>query len=511
MLKISRQTAILWGFILLKFVLCYALINPAYELQRDEYLHLDLGRHLGWGYTSVPPLTGMLSYLILVLGGSDFWVKFFPALFGALTTWAVWALVKHLRGGLFALVLAATAVTLSAIMRINILYQPNSFDILSWTLVYLFLIKYLDTQQRQWIWATAIAFALGFLNKYNIAFLLAGLLPALLLTRSRSIFLKKDLYIAAAIALIIIFPNLLWQYQNHFPVVHHMKELAETQLVHVERLDFIKQQSLFFIGSLFVLFAAFISFLVYEPFRKYRYVLYSFVLTMLLFLYFKAKGYYAIGLYPALFAFGSVYLEKLLHQGWKSYLKPVAILTPMLFFIPVVKRSFPIYPPKVLEKMALSSGNMHTWEDGKKHILDQDFADMLGWKELAQKVDLVYAGIKDKEHTLILCDNYGQAGAINHYTKINGLKASSFNADYVYWLELDSPITTVISVKVLEDPSKMLSKEKQLFKDIELRDTIKNSNAREFGSRIYVLSMPKMPVNLALKKYRENLLKADSF
>ncbi|KKX47100.1 hypothetical protein L950_0228290 [Sphingobacterium sp. IITKGP-BTPF85] len=28
---------------------------------------------------------------------------------------------------------------------------------------------------------------------------------------------------------------------------------------------------------------------------------------------------------------------------------------------------------------------MLTWEDGKEHQLPQDFADMLGWKELAKK------------------------------------------------------------------------------------------------------------------------------
>ncbi len=37
--------------------------------------------------------------------------------------------------------------------------------------------------------------------------------------------------------------------------------------------------------------------------------------------------------------------------------------------------------------------------------------------------------------TLVLCDNYGQAGAINYYTK-TGIKATSFNADYIDWFDL---------------------------------------------------------------------------
>ena len=56
---------------------------------------------------------------------------------------------------------------------------------------------------------------------------------------------------------------------------------------------------------------------------------------------------------------------------------------------------------------------MLRWEDGKEYPLPQDFADMLGWKELAAKVDKAYLEFNDPAHTLVLCDNYGQAGAIN--------------------------------------------------------------------------------------------------
>ena len=78
-----------------------------------------------------------------------------------------------------------------------------------------------------------LIFAVGFLNKYNIVFLLIGLIPALLLTRQRKIFAQPKLYLAALLALVIILPNLLWQFNNHFPVIHHLKILAETQLVNV--------------------------------------------------------------------------------------------------------------------------------------------------------------------------------------------------------------------------------------------------------------------------------------
>ena len=106
----KKKMWILVGFIFLKFLLQYILISPEYDLQRDEYLHLDLGHHLAWGYLSVPPLTSWISKIIYLLGNSVFWIKFFPSLFGALTILVVWKAIEELKGNLFALILGATCV-----------------------------------------------------------------------------------------------------------------------------------------------------------------------------------------------------------------------------------------------------------------------------------------------------------------------------------------------------------------------------------------------------------------
>ncbi len=135
--SMTKKTLILIGFILLKFILQYSLISSDYELQRDEYLHLDQANHLAWGFQSVPPFTSWVSYIIHLLGNSVFWVKFFPALFGTLTIFIVWKAIEELNGNLFALILGATCVLFSALLRLNTLYQPNSFDVLSWTAFFL--------------------------------------------------------------------------------------------------------------------------------------------------------------------------------------------------------------------------------------------------------------------------------------------------------------------------------------------------------------------------------------
>lgn len=485
----NRKTAILIGFILLKFILQYTVISPVYDLQRDEYLHLDQGYHLAWGYLSVPPFTSWISYLIHLLGNSLFWVRFFPALFGALTIVMVWKAVNALNGSLFACILAATCLQLSILVRLNTLFQPNSFDVLSWTTIYYCLLRYQQQEQPGWLYSGAVAFALGFLNKYNVLFLAIGFLPAILVTPQRKILAKKELYFAILLALVIVTPNLLWQYHNHFPVVHHMKELADTQLVNVNRADFLKGQLFFFFGAFYVIPAAVIALLFYKPFRKHQSFFWSLLFTLAVFMYFKAKDYYAIGLYPIYLAFGAVYLSNLVPARQQKIWYPVFLFITILFFVPIYRLTLPNKTPQYImaHQEKYKKYGMLRWEDGKDHKLPQDFADMLGWQELAAKVDSVYSTLPDREHTLILCDNYGQAGAINFYTR-KGIKAASFNADYINWMNLTIRYTNLIRVKEYDEKGDELATSSPYFQTSKLAAEIENSNAREYGTAIFAFT-----------------------
>jgi len=496
-----KRTLILSFFVIVKLALHYIIIAPGYDLHRDEYLHLDQGKHLAWGYLSVPPFTSWNSYIILLLGNSEFWVKFFPALYGALTLIVVWKGIELLGGNLYAMILGACAVTFSSLLRMNMLFQPNSVDILGWTLLYYCVLRYLKTDKNKWIYIAGIVFGFSFLNKYNIVFLVAGLVPALLVTGNGKLFFNKHLYIAALAALLIISPNLIWQYQNNFPVIHHMKLLAETQLVNVNRADFLKEQLLFFTGSAFIILAAFISFFVYPAFKKYQVFFWAFVFTLLLFTYLKAKSYYAVGLYPVLLAFGSVYLENIFIKRL-LWLRIVSLSVVLILFIPMFRVAFPIKDPSAVasDSALYKKLGLLRWEDGKEHKLPQDYADMLGWRELAKIVDSSYAGISDKEHTLVLCDNYGQAGAINYYSKYKNIRAVTLNADYINWFPLQEEVKNLILIQSADDDDKGREKEKPLFSKIYLIDKIKNKYARESGTSVYVLLNAKVSINEILKK-----------
>jgi len=158
----TKKIIILICFIIAKFLLQYFLYNPAYDLQRDEYLYLDQANHLAWGYLSIPPVTSWISCIIAYFGNSIFWIRFFPALFGALTLVIVWKAIEELQGRLFALLLGATCILLSCLLRLNALYQQNSLDVLAWTTFYFVLIKYIKTQKVKWLFIGAVVLQLGF-------------------------------------------------------------------------------------------------------------------------------------------------------------------------------------------------------------------------------------------------------------------------------------------------------------------------------------------------------------
>lgn len=491
----TRDNSILALFMSLKVFVQYRIIHPVYDLQRDEYLHLDQANHPAWGYISLPPLSSWVAMIIKALGNDVFWVKFFPAVFGAFTIFFAWKIVQALNGNLFSKILVATALLVSVLLRLNTLFQPNSFEVMAWTAFYYYLVRLVQSEKSKYLYVLALVAAIGFLNKYNIAFMLAGLLPAIIITPFRAIFRNKHLYFASIFFLLLISPNIVWQVQHHYPVVHHMKTLAKTQLVNVERSGFLKEQLLFFINSLFITFAAFIALIRYAPFRAYRFIGWGYLFSISLYVYMHAKGYYAIGLYPVLLSFGTVYLEQVTERKNKWVYRGLMFIVQLLLFLPVLQVALPDKSPAQIaaniepyRKLGLLR-----WEDGKEHSLPQDFADMLGWRELSYKVDSVYNTIPDKKSILVLCDNYGEAGAINYYS-INNLKAVTFNADYINWFPLGMNIKHVILVVEPGEEDPRHGDEVTFCDSVYKTGEITEVNAREKGTSIYVLKNIKIDV-----------------
>jgi hypothetical protein len=473
---------------MVKFILPYSLQNPVYELHRDEFLYLAEGLHLDWGYMEVPPLLSLFAKLTHLMGGGFFWVKFWPALFGAFTVWLVCLMVREMGGTVYAQVLAGICMTVGAYMRINFLFQPGFLEVFWWTLMAYFIVKYINTHSLVFIYLLGVAAGFSWLSKYSVLFLAAGLFAALLLTPYRKLFTSKHLYLSIGIAFVIALPNLVWQYSHRWPVAYHMQELRETQLVFVNPLEFLMDQILIHLPCFFIWIAG-LAWLLFSPSgRQYRMLAWMYLTIILLLILSSGKSYYSLGAYPMLFAAGAVCIDQLtrLRFRWARYTTVGIVLMIFLPFIPVL---LPVWQPGKLARYYKVSGFDKTgllrWEDLQDHPLPQDFADMLGWKEMAGKVSRTYASLPDtiKRATLVYCESYGQAGAVTYYGK--GLpQVHTDNASFLFWMPDKYNIRHILMVddKVPDADDKVF----QQFESAIMLDSIENPLSREYGAKIWL-------------------------
>ena len=253
--KSFNQGSALLIFGLAVFTLLIHLFTATnYELHRDELLYMAMARHPSFGYMSTPPLMGFMAFLIQhIFGYSELGVKFFPILSGAASAIIIALLVKELGGKNFAVFVGCTAFILSpAFLRSDHQFMPVPFDEFFWLLVAYLVVRLVNTgNEKLWI-AVGAAVAVAFLNKYSIIFFAAALFLALLISEHRKLLWSKYLGYGFVVAIIIASPNLVWQWQHHFPVITHMGELRRTQLVNENPVTFIMGQLLMNLPGLFI-------------------------------------------------------------------------------------------------------------------------------------------------------------------------------------------------------------------------------------------------------------------
>ncbi len=478
-----------WPLILLlaiiKFVLPTFLQSPEYELQRDELLYYQQGLHFDLGYLENPPF---LSYLVRIsswFGGSEAWIKLWPCLFGAGTVVLTCLIAAELGGKLFAQFLAGFGIITGAYLRVHFLFQPNFLDIFFWTLAVYFIIRYVHQKHTKFLYWFCISLALGFWSKYSIVFITVSLMAALLISRHRKIFKEKKLYLAGLISLLIILPNVWWQYSHNWPLIHHMKELQDTQLQYLDPVDFIKDQLLMLLPVI-IIWVGGLCWLFKQP--LWRWLAYTYVMVIILLLAGSGKSYYALGAYPMLLAAGGVAWEQWIHKKmWKRYALGGLILAVTLLFIPIM---LPVWKPEKLARFYQQSSIAKTgalqWEDGKDHPLPQDFADMLGWRELAEKAEIFYHSLPDttRSNTIIYCRNYGQAGALKYYGKEGWFKALTIsdNGSFILWVpgRLTMKHLVFIGRRMPGSDDKVF----QHFARATVIDSVTNPFSRQYGDKI---------------------------
>jgi len=495
---------LLYSLAVVKFALPFILQDPFYQPHRDEFLYLAEGHHPAWGFMEVPPLLSIFAWLTHLLGDGFFWIKFWPSLFGAFTYIITGKIILSIGGKAYALFMGFLPFIFGAYLRVHYLFQPNFLEVFFWTLIAFSIIKFIQTPKNNWLYVFGVACGLGMMSKYSIAFFIIALLAGLLLTTHRKIFINKHFYFASLIAVLLFFPNFLWQYNHRFPVVHHMKELEETQLQYVSPVDFLKDQLLMNLPCFFIWIAGLFYIIASKKGRNYIAFFWAYLIVITLLLVFHGKGYYALGIYPVLFAFGSYFFERLTVKRVR-FMRYVFLTFPFYFGLLFIPLLLPIFKPAALAELYRKRGiekyGVLKWEDQQNHPLPQDFADMIGWKETAAKVAGVYKRIpeEDLQNTLVYCRNYAFAGAINFYGKSMGLpEVYSDNASFLFWMPEKYHVKNLILIAHnIPDSADIVF---QQFERMTVKDEIEDSLFRENGEKIILFENGNNKVNDMIEK-----------
>ncbi len=497
-------------------ILAIALLNIAgrlliydnLEYHRDELLYFSLGQHPAFGYASVPPLIGWISWLMQnIFGNNLFAVRLFPALLGGIMIFIVASMARELGGTRYSSILAAIGLSVCIFfMRTYFLFMPVHIEVFLWTLCIWLIIKFINSGKGRYLIFFGIAAGFALLNKYLSGLLFTGLLLIIPFTKFRDVFRSRSFWIGIIAGGLIFLPNILWQASKGFPVINHMSELYDTQLVHMDAATFLTEQIISpYAGSILVI-GGLIFLLFSKKMKNLRFlgILFIFIIAALLFM--KGKSYYTLGIYPMMIAAGGVAFDTWLRNRIARIALPLLLV---LMTIPVVPIGLPVFDKEGMktyfteldEKYGIDLGRR--FEDGSIHSLPQDYADMIGWEELTVLADSAWRMIGDKESAFIYAENYGQAGAITVIGKKYGLpEAVSFNESFSYWFPREFPVE-IRSLVYIND--EMGDDVRALFSKITLTGAISDPDAREYGVSVYLCEEPLTSFNAFWKERTKDI------
>jgi 4-amino-4-deoxy-L-arabinose transferase-like glycosyltransferase len=411
-----------------------------YGIFRDELYYLACANHLDWGYVDHPPLVATVLWVVRhTLGTSLLAIRLVPALAAGIVVWLTAALTRRFGGGRFAQALAGLVVALAPqYVSTFSVYTLNAIDMVFWAALLLVVVWILERDDR-WMWLVfGVLAGLGLQNKLSVLFLGFGVATGLVAARQWRHLRDWRLWAGAGLALFIFSPHIVWQAAHGWPTAEFVHRATTLKNLPTSPMQFIGQQILLMNSIAFPLWlAGLVSLLAGTAGRRFRALGFAYLAVLALMLTQNAKAYYLTPVYPVLLAAGACVVEGWARKPRLRWLPPAVAAAVALSGLLVAPLAKPLLPVdtyvRYAQALGVAPGTEERHEMGR---LPQFFADMQGWPELAQAVATVYRGLPaaDRPGTCVYAQNYGDAGAIDHFGPALGLpRAISGHNNYWLW------------------------------------------------------------------------------
>lgn len=211
----------LWRLALLPF--------DARDLFVDEAQYWFWGRELAWGYYSKPPLIGWLMRLSTAVGSdATVWLRAPLPLIHAATAVVVALIARRLHGDRVGGIAGLGFATLPGVAVGSLLVSTDTPMLLAFALATRAWVALSGRRSAGLAVGLGLAVGIGLLAKYAMVYFgLCAVLVALLVPDRRIAW--RDALVAAAVALAVVAPNLIWNARNQFATLHHTADNADWQ------------------------------------------------------------------------------------------------------------------------------------------------------------------------------------------------------------------------------------------------------------------------------------------
>ncbi|MFK0246202.1 ArnT family glycosyltransferase [Amycolatopsis azurea] len=381
----------------------------------DELYFLAAGRHLDWGYADQPPLLPLLARLMDAFGADSPFVLRIPAMLAMLAGVVLTAsIARELGGGRRAQTVAAATFAVSLQMLGSGHYLATStLDPFLWTLLIWLLVRWFRTRADGLLLWSGVVTGFALNTKFLIGAFWVVALVAVLAVGPRDLARRPALWIGALIAAAMVAPTLVWQAANGWPQL--TMGAAISQEVSADwggRATFVPTMLLTAgvpVGIILVCYGLW-RLLRSERLRPYRFLGWTALGVLVLFLLANGRYYYAAGMFAPLFAAAAVEIEAgQASKYWRWIATWPVFLVAAAIAIP---QTLPILPRDALATAP---------EWARPVLADEE----IGWREITESVAQAYHTVPDPARTGVVAAKYWQASAIDHYGPELGLPSPS--------------------------------------------------------------------------------------
>ncbi|MFC9253141.1 ArnT family glycosyltransferase [Amycolatopsis thailandensis] len=381
----------------------------------DELYFLAAGRHLDWGYADQPPLLPLLARLMAAFGADSPFVLRIPAMLAMVAGGVLTALIaRELGGGRRAQTIAAATFAVSVQMLGSGHYLATStLDPFLWTLLIWLLVRWTRTRADGLLLWSGVVTGFALNTKFLAGAFWVVALAAAAVFGPRDLVRRPALWLGALIAAAMVTPTLVWQAANGWPQLTMgaaiSREVSEGWGGRATFVPTLVMSAGVPVGMILVCYGLW-RLLRSERLRPHRFLGWTALGVLALFLLANGRYYYAAGMFAPLFAAAAVEIEAgQASKYWRWIATWPVYLVAAVIAIP---QTLPVLPRDEL-------ANAPEWaRPGLAH-------EEIGWREITESVAQAYRAVPDPARTGVIAAKYWQAAAIDHYGPDLGLPSPS--------------------------------------------------------------------------------------